>query len=74
MGLLGRGGWLPIDTAPSGEDVLLQVTDGHDATYNLPAPFKLTASGWVSSTNGTRLAVTSVKWKPYNGQRSRHAR
>ena len=74
MGPLGHEGWLPIDTAPSGEDVLLQVTDGRGATYNLPAPCKLTASGWVSSANGTRLAVTPVKWKPYNGPRSRPTR
>jgi hypothetical protein len=74
MGLFGNVGWLPIDTAPSDEDVLLQVTDGRGATYNLPAPCKLTASGWVSSANGTRLAVTPVKWKPYNGPRSRPTR
>ena len=74
MGLFGNSGWLSIDTAPFDEDVTLQVTDGRGEPYPLPNPCKLTASGWISSTKGTPLAVTPVKWKPYNGPRSRLAR
>ena len=74
MGLLGHGGWLPIDTAPFEKDVLLQVTDGRGEPYNLPNLRRLTESDSVSSIKGTPLAVTSVKWKPYNGPRSRLAR
>jgi hypothetical protein len=71
MGLLGHGGWLPIDTAPFEKDVLLQVTDGRGEPYNLPNLCRLTESGWVSSIKGT--PVTPVKRKPYNGPRSRLA-
>jgi hypothetical protein len=58
-------GWNPIDTAPFDEDVTLEVTDGRGAPYRLPNPCRLTASGWVSSSKGTLLAVTPVKWKPH---------
>jgi hypothetical protein len=66
MGLFGDGGWLPIDAARFDEDVLLQVTDGRGEPYKLPSPCRLTASGWISSTKGTPLAVAPVKWRPYN--------
>jgi hypothetical protein len=42
MGLFGNVGWLPIDAAPVGEDVLLQVTDGRGEPYSLPNPCRLT--------------------------------
>jgi hypothetical protein len=58
-------GWSPIESAPLGEDVTLQVTDGRGGPYRLPNPCRLTASGWISSSKGTPLAVTPVKWKPY---------
>jgi hypothetical protein len=57
-------GWSPIESAPFGEDVTLQVTDGRGGPYRLPNPSRLTASGWISS-RGTPLAVTPVKWKRY---------
>jgi hypothetical protein len=62
-------GWNPIDSAPVDQDVTLQVTDGRGPPYRLPNPCRLTASGWVSSTRGTALAVTPVKWKPFHGER-----
>jgi hypothetical protein len=71
---LVSSGWLPIDAAPLDEDVLLQVTDGRGATNNLPNPCRLTASGWISSNKGTPLAVTPVKWKPYNAPGPRPTR
>jgi hypothetical protein len=58
-------GWNPIETAPLGKDVTLEVTDGRGAPYRLPNPCRRTASGWVSSSKGTPLAVTPVRWKPY---------
>jgi hypothetical protein len=74
MGLFGNSGWRPIDTAPFDEDVTLQVTDRGGAPYNRPNPCRLTASGWISSTKGTPLAVTPVKWKPYNAPGPRPTR
>jgi hypothetical protein len=71
---LVSSGWLTIDTAPLDEDVLLQVTDGRGEPYNLPNPCRLTASGWISSTKGTPLAVTPVKWRPYNAPGPRPTR
>jgi hypothetical protein len=56
-------GWNPIETAPLDEDVSLEVTDGQGARYRLPYRCRLTASGWISSSKGTPLAVTPVKWK-----------
>ena len=58
-------GWNPIETAPLDEDVSLEVTDGSGAQYRLPKPCRLTACGWVSSSKGTPLAVTPVKWRQY---------
>jgi hypothetical protein len=58
-------GWNPIESAPLDKDVTLEVTDGRGARYRLPNPCRRTASGWVSSSKGTPLAVTPVKWKPY---------
>jgi len=54
-------GWNPIETAPLDKDVTLEVTDGRGAPYRLPNPCRRTASGWVSSSKGTPLAVTPVK-------------
>jgi hypothetical protein len=62
-------GWNPIESAPFDEDVTLQVTDGRGGPYRLPNPCRLTASGWISSSKRTPLAVTPVKWKPYHGER-----
>jgi hypothetical protein len=58
-------GWAPIETAPFDEDVTVQVTDGQGAPYRLPSPCRRTAAGWVSSSKGTLLTVTPVKWKTY---------
>jgi hypothetical protein len=58
-------GWNPIETAPLDKDVTLEVTDGRGAPYRLPNPCRRTTSGWVSSSKGTSLAVTPVRWKPY---------
>jgi hypothetical protein len=60
-------GWNPIETAPLDEDVTLEVTDGRGAPYRLPYRCRRTASGWVSSSKGTPLAVTPVRWKPLPG-------
>jgi hypothetical protein len=51
-------GWNPIETAPLDKDVTLEVTDGRGAPYRLANPGRRTASGWVSSSKGTPLAVT----------------
>ena len=59
-------GWSLIDTAPFDEDVMLEVTGDRGECYRLPNPCRLTASGWVSSSKGTPLVVTPVKWKPHN--------
>jgi hypothetical protein len=59
-----RYGWKPIDSAPVDQDVALIVTDG-GKPYLLNGPFKLTAAGWVSSGESTRLAVTPLQWRPY---------
>jgi hypothetical protein len=40
-------GWQSLDTAPHGEDVTLLVTDGPSEPYQLKAPSRLTAAGWV---------------------------
>jgi hypothetical protein len=64
-------GWNPIETAPLDEDVTLEVTDGRGGPYRLPNPCKRTASGWVSSSKGTPLAVTPVRWKPLPGGSSK---
>jgi hypothetical protein len=64
-------GWKPIESAPSEEDVRLQVTDGRGEPYALPNPSRLTAAGWVSSGNGTPLAVTPVSWRPHHPVRPR---
>ena len=58
-------GWLSIDSAPLDKDVALLVTDGPSEPYQLKLPCRRTAAGWVSSSRGTPLAVTPVKWKPY---------
>jgi hypothetical protein len=55
----------PIETAPLDEDVTLEVTDGRGSRYRLPYRCRLTAAGWISSSKGTPLAVTPVKWRPY---------
>jgi hypothetical protein len=47
-------GWLPIDTAPIDQDVMLIVTDGQGEPYAVLKPFRLTAAGWVSSGKGTQ--------------------
>jgi hypothetical protein len=64
-------GWNPIETAPLDEDVALEVTDGLGARYQLPYRCRLTASGWISSSKGTPLAVTPMKWKQYASWRGK---
>jgi hypothetical protein len=56
-------GWRSLDSAPLDEDVTLLVTDGASEPYQLKLPCRRTAAGWVSSSKGTPLAVTPVKWK-----------
>jgi hypothetical protein len=58
-------GWAPIETSPFDEDITVQVTDGQGAPYRLPFPCRRTAAGWVSSSKGTLLTVTPMKWKTY---------
>jgi hypothetical protein len=60
-------GWHPIGSAPLDKDVMLEVTDGRGEPYRLRSPCRLTASGWVSSSKGTPLVVTPVKWKARAG-------
>jgi hypothetical protein len=60
-------GWNPIGSAPLDRDVTLEVTDGRGAPYRLPNPCRRTARGWVSSSKGTPLAVTPVRWEPPTG-------
>jgi hypothetical protein len=62
-------GWNAIESAPFDKDVSLQVTDGRGGPYRLPNPCRLTASGWISSSKGTPLTVTPVKWKLYGAGR-----
>jgi hypothetical protein len=62
-------GWRSLDSAPLDEDVALLVTDGPSEPYPLKLPCRLTAAGWVSSSRGTLLVVTPVKWKPYTPPR-----
>ena len=62
-------GWLAIDTAPFDKDLTLLVTDGDAGLYPLKFPCRRTPDGWVSSGKGTTLAVTPVKWKPYQPDR-----
>jgi hypothetical protein len=64
--LENKHGWNPIETAPVDVDVMLEVTDGQGEPYRLRNPSRLTASGWVSSTKGTTLVVTPLKWKLHN--------
>jgi hypothetical protein len=59
-----RYGWKPVESAPLDRDVQLVVTDGRGAPYRLGKPCRRTASGWVSSSKGTPLAVTPLKWRP----------
>jgi hypothetical protein len=62
-------GWRLLDSAPTNEDVTLLVIDGASEPYQLRAPSWLTTAGWVSSAKGTPLAVTPLKWKPYDPPR-----
>jgi hypothetical protein len=57
--------WYPIESAPLGEDIALEVTDGRGKPYALRWPCRRTATGWINSTKGTPLAVTPVRWRPY---------
>jgi hypothetical protein len=62
-------GWLAIETAPLDKELKLLVTDGGAGPYPLTFPCRRTPDGWVSSSKGTALAVTPVKWKPYQPNR-----
>jgi hypothetical protein len=59
-----RYGWRPIESAPLDEDVWLTVSDGLGDPYLLPYPCRRTVAGWVSTSRGTPLTVTPLKWKP----------
>ncbi len=60
--------WYPIESAPFGEDIAVQVTDGRGAPYAIRWPCQRTATGWFNSRKGTPLEVTPVAWRPYNSQ------
>jgi hypothetical protein len=60
--------WYPIESAPFGEDIAVQVTDGRGAPYAIQWPCQRTAIGWINSRKGTPLEVTPVAWRPYNSQ------
>jgi hypothetical protein len=66
--------WKPIESAPLDEDITLQVTDGRGKPYILVNACRLTATGWVSSSKGTPLAVTPMAWRRYFPARSRRPR
>jgi hypothetical protein len=55
--------WSSIKVAPSGEDVLLLVSDGIGEPYALKHPFKLSGNVWVHSKKGTTLKVQPLKWR-----------
>jgi hypothetical protein len=67
----GKCNWLPINDAPYEVDLELFVTDVYGSYYGLRFPCRRTAGGWVSSDKGTPLAVTPVKWRPYDLPRIR---
>jgi hypothetical protein len=58
-------GWMPIETAPFDEDIGLQVTDGRGEPYAIHWPCRRIATGWINSRRRTPLAVTPVRWRPY---------
>jgi hypothetical protein len=60
--------WYPIESAPFGEDIAVQVTDGRGAPYAIQWPCQRAATGWINSRKGTPLEVTPVAWRPYNSQ------
>ncbi len=60
-----RNGWAPIERAPLDQDVHLVVQGDQGDPYMLQTPYRLTATGWISSGNGTPLGVTPVKWKAF---------
>jgi hypothetical protein len=66
--------WYPIESAPFGEDIAVQVTDGRGAPYAIRWPCQRTASGWINSRKGTPLEVTPVRWRPYDDRPSRPPR
>jgi hypothetical protein len=68
---IARFGFNPIESAPRDEDVALLVTDGRGDPYRLLYPCRLTAAGWVSSSKGTPLAVTPLRWACYRPTRVR---
>ena len=63
---VGKNDWRPIEEAPFEGDVELFVTDMCGSFYGLRFPCRRTAEGWVGSATGAPLAVTPVRWKPYN--------
>ena len=66
--------WRLIATAPFEEDVELVVTDVDGSLYGYRHPCRRTAKGWVRSDTRTPLALTPVRWKPYNTLGSQHKR
>jgi hypothetical protein len=60
--------WYPIESAPFGENIAVQVTDGRGAPYAIRWPCQRSATGWINSRKGTPLEVTPVAWRPYNSQ------
>ena len=59
----GDYGWLPMDTAPSHEDVALLVVDVHGAVYRLGFPCRRTAAGWgqANPRPGGHAAETGLR-------------
>jgi hypothetical protein len=54
--------WKPIDSAPPGRDVELQVADKF-GSYTLMFPCRLTDAGWVNATSEGRLEVEPSHWR-----------
>jgi hypothetical protein len=58
--------WKPISTAPSGQDVELQVGDRF-GDHVLSFPCRRTDTGWINAELGVRLSpsVTPLAWRPW---------
>jgi hypothetical protein len=58
--------WKPISSAPSGQDVELQVGDRF-GDHILSFPCRLTDKGWINSELNVLLsaAVTPLAWRPW---------
>ena len=62
--------WLPIETAPRNEDVVLLVVGETGKTYPLLRPARLRDGVWVDARTGAVLEVRAIKWHRPNAVRS----